>query len=118
MITDYLRNMERDERQAEDEMKNLKLGRWNVGLRAGLVKYDKGRYEEEREEFFERLAERMDVEEEDIQIRREIEELEKEDMLEINNVYDQEAANIQGLDEDYRDGMYYPDDRDDDDDYE
>jgi len=115
MITDYLRDMERDERRVEDEMKKVKLGRWNVGLRAGLVKYDKERYEEERQELFQQLTNRIDVEEENIPIHRDIDELEREKM---NEDYDQEGENIQGLDEDYRDGVYYEDDRDDDADYE
>jgi hypothetical protein len=106
MITDYLRDMERDERRVEDMKKILKLGRWNVGLRAGLVKYDKERYDEEREELFNQLTNRADAEDEEIPIHRTVDELEQEDNDAINEEYDQEAIDIQGLDEDYRDAGY------------
>ena len=40
----------------------LKLGRWNVGLRKGLVDYDKERYTEERNNLIEQLTNRADIE--------------------------------------------------------
>ena len=58
LITDYLKNMDDDERRVEDMKKMLKLGRWNVGLRKGLVNYDKDRYVEERNQLFEQLTNR------------------------------------------------------------
>ena len=55
--------MDYDERRVEDTKKILKLGRWNIGLRKGLVDYDKGRYVEERNELFNQLSNRSEIEE-------------------------------------------------------
>ena len=69
LITDFLKNMDDDERRVEDTKKILKLGRWNVGLRKGLVNYDKERYVEERNQLFEQLTNKADIENEGIVIQ-------------------------------------------------
>ena len=109
MITDFLRDMDADERRVEDTKKALKLGRWNVGMRKGLVNYDAGRYEEERAEFINLINGRTDLDEEEanIPIRRTADELEMEAANEVDEMYDIEATDIGGLDEDYMDGRYY-----------
>ena len=112
MITDFLRDMDADERRVEDTKKALKLGRWNVGMRKGLVNYDAGRYEEERAEFINLINGRTDLDEEEanIPIRRTADELEMEAANEVDEMYDIEATDIGGLDEDYMDGRYYEED--------
>ena len=47
------------------------------------------------------------------EMRREIFELEKDEEEQQNEFYDQEANDINDLDEDYRDGNFYAEDLDD-----
>lgn len=114
LITDFLKNMDDDERRVEDTKKILKLGRWNVGLRKGLVNYDKERYVEERNQLFEQLTNKADIENEGIVIQMDAQQLQDAENVEAENEGDEEAnnfANYLGNDED---GAYYEDDRDDD----
>jgi len=106
LITDYLRDMDNDERRVEDTKKSLKLGRWNVGMQKGLVNYDDATYERERNEMIARLSNEGAVEDEsDLLVLREVEDLEREGI-------DGEDGDfgIADLDEDYHDGVYYPED--------
>ena len=48
-----LSEMEEDERRTENELKKHKLGIWSRGLKAGIVRYDKDFYDQEREEIAE-----------------------------------------------------------------
>lgn len=111
IITDFLRDMDADERRVEDTKKALKLGRWNVGMRKGLVNYDADRYEEERAEFINLINGRTDLDEEEanIPIRRTVDEVEMEAANEVDEMYDIEATDIGDLSEDYMDGEYYND---------
>lgn len=108
IITDFLRDMDYDERRVEDTKKILKLGRWNIGLRKGLVDYDKGRYVEERNELFKQLSNRSDIEEDsDIPIQREVSDLEAQEAQEAEDIGDDEANNIsgyRGIDEEGEEG--------------
>jgi hypothetical protein len=116
MITDYLKNMDNDERRTEEMLKMLKMGRWNVGLRKGLVEYDKAMYSEQRQQLINRLNDRTYNEDmDDVPIQRDIQDLERMDREETDAIYDEEAMDIRGLGEDYMDGEYYTEDRDDDD---
>jgi hypothetical protein len=112
LITDFLRDMDADERRVEDTKKILKLGRWNIGLRKGLVNYDKERYKEERKELFNQLANQGDAEEDDIAIQRDVQEIEANDAEEVDDFYDQEANDITGFMGQDEDGAYYEEDRD------
>jgi hypothetical protein len=115
MITDFLRDVDPDVLAVEKVNKKMKLGRWNIGLRAGLVKYDKGRYEEERKQLFEQLNGRLDMEEiSDVPVRRNAQQLEEEHEQETDELYDIEANDIQGYGGDDEDGQFYDEDRDND----
>jgi len=46
-ITDRLKEMEMYERRVENQMKDLKLGNWNVGQQKGLFQYDKETFKRE-----------------------------------------------------------------------
>ena len=46
-ITDRLKKMEIYERRVDNQMKDLKLGNWNVGQQKGLFKYDKDTFKRE-----------------------------------------------------------------------
>ena len=117
LITDFLKNMDDDERRVEDTKKMLKLGRWNVGLRKGLVDYDKGRYVEERNQLFEELA-RGDSEPNEVVVQRDVEELENIEKENQEELYDAEATDLRSYYGDDADGAYYEEDREDDFGYE
>lgn len=113
LITDFLRDLDPDVLAVEDVNKKLKLGRWNVGLRAGLVKYDAGRYEEERKQLFEQLNGRTDLEDvSDVPIRKDVNQIQLEQDQENDEFYDQEANDIRGYAGDDADGGYYEEDQD------
>ena len=115
IITDFLRDMETDERRVEDTKKLLKLGRWNVGLRKGLVEYDKTRYVEERNDVINQLSKRTELEDEDdIPIQRDVAEVEAQENAEVDEFYEEEANDIRGYMGDDADGAYYEEDRDND----
>jgi len=114
LITDFLKNMDDDERRVEDMKKILKLGRWNVGLRKGLVNYDKERYVEERNQLFEQLTNKADIENEGIVIQMDAQQLQQEEDRDANNEGDEEANNFTNYLGNDEDGAYYEDDRDDD----
>lgn len=119
-ITDYFENMERDERKLEDQMKKLRIGRWNIGLQKGIFKYDATMYDKETTN---KGLTDLYKEIEDFEIGStafnqadtemvDTDELEKHDENVINEMYEEEQYNIDGLDEDYGDGNYYNEDQD------
>ena len=112
LITDFLKNMDDDERRVEDTKKMLKLGRWNVGLRKGLVDYDKGRYVEERNQLFEELA-HGDSEQSEVVVQRDVNDLETLEEEVQEEEYDAEATDLRSYYGDDADGAYYEEDRDD-----
>ena len=108
LITDYLRDMDNDERRVEDTKKALKLGRWNVGMQKGLVNYDDATYERERNEMIARMSNEGAIEDEsDLLVLREVEDLERDGIE-----GEDDDFGIDGLDEDYNDGVYYAEDAD------
>jgi hypothetical protein len=108
LITDYLKNMDNEERRVEDTKKALKLGRWNVGMQKGLVNYDDATYERERNEMIARMSNEGAIEDESNLIGlRDVEDLEREGVEGEDGDF-----GIDGLDEDYNDGVYYPEDAD------
>lgn len=58
-ITDYLGGMDDEERAVENMLKKFKLGRWGVGLDKSLFKYDRERYDKERETTNQRLRDEL-----------------------------------------------------------
>ena len=114
MITDFLKNMDDDERRVEDTKKILKLGRWNVGLKKGLVNYDKETYVNERNVLFEQLANQGDIDSDNVVIQKTVDQLEDEEQENIDEFYEDEANNIQDYYGTDADGAYYEEDREDD----
>ena len=114
MITDFLKNMDDDERRVEDMQKMLKLGRWNVGLKKGLVDYSKDRYKEEKDQLFEQLANKADIDMDDVVIQKDVSQMENEEMEEVDNFYENEANDLRGYNGVDGDGQYYEEDMDDD----
>ena len=101
-IIEYLGNMDKEERQIEDQFKRYKMGRWNVGLQKGLVQYDKKTYDRE-------VNENKDTEG---LANADTEQIDIEDEADAEAEEDNEAMDISGLGEDYRDGDYYGEDDD------
>ena len=117
-ITDYLENMEKDERKVEDMIKNFKLGRWNVGTQKGVFMYDKGTYDQEREANLLRFAQDLegnvhgegDFNEETY----DVDDLERYDNQMNDEFYDNEATDIGHFGVEYMDEGYYGDDVEED----
>jgi hypothetical protein len=130
-IVKNLGDLSIEERRVEDMMKNYKLGKWNVGMQKGLIKYDEYTTEREREnlmgylmqdattgfmdDYTELLFDNykiplMKPQEE----MNGVEDLEKFDEQETENFYDREAYGIENLGEDYADGEYYEEDLEND----
>jgi hypothetical protein len=101
-IIEYLGNMDKEERQIEDQFKRYKMGRWNVGLQKGLVQYDKKTYDREVNENKETEG----------GLNMDVDEMDAEDKADAEAEEDNEAMDISGLGEDYRDGDYYGEDDD------
>lgn len=118
MITDFLRDMDSDERKTEDLKKLYKLGRWGVGMQKGLVKYDAGTYERERGELIARLAgeggEGGEGGEDGIMMVREVGDLDRDAEADADAEGEAEAGEFEDLDEDYMDGHHYGEDAVDD----
>jgi hypothetical protein len=116
MITDFLAEMNKDERKVENEKKNAKLGRWSVGMQKGIFQYDKETNERERAEFISRMNQLpTDIgEDTNDPIIRDVDQVERDAEDEVNEFYDREAVDIGGLNEDYMDGAYYSEDEGDD----
>ena len=111
---DYLGNMSIENRKAEDLMKKYRLGKWNVGQQRGLVYYDKETYTRERGEMLSQLNEDIAGNVHGVvnEMRREIYDMDNDDNMEANELEDIEATDIRGLGDDYDDGVYYEEDRD------
>ena len=114
MITDFLKNMDDDERRVEDMHKALKLGRWNVGLQKGLVDYSKERYNEERKQLFDQLASKADIDMDDVVIQKDVSQIEAEEAQDVEDYYDEEANDLRGYNGADGDGIFYEEDNDDD----
>jgi len=120
LITDRLKDMTDEMRDADTILKVNKLGVWSKGLQKGLTTYVKETYDEEREFVeqmlqYERKAQRkiresnMDEGNIDIVLDELMEENDRENEIE-NEAYD-----IGGYTEDYLDGQFEGDDVDYDD---
>ena len=120
IITDRLKTMSDEERDADTILKVNKLGVWSKGLQKGLTSYVKETYDEERE-FVEQMLQyekkaqkkvretNLDNTNLDIVLDDLIEETDRENEIE------REAYDIGGYTEDYLDGQFEGDDIDYDD---
>jgi len=116
MITDRLKNMTDEVRNADTILKINKLGVWSKGLQKGLTTYVKETYDDEREFVeqmlnYERKAMKKGQEfnetNKDIILNDFIEDVERENEIEL------EAYDISGYTEDYLDGEFEGDEVED-----
>ena len=114
-ITDYLKDMQKDARKVEDLLKQLHLGRWNVGIQKGVFMYDKSTYDKDHTEAILRFEQDLVLDEaaEPAQADVGVDELENEQNAENDEFYDNEANDIGHFGDDYMDGNYYGEDGDD-----
>jgi hypothetical protein len=117
-IIKYLGDMSIEERKVEDMFKNYRIGRWNVGQQTGLIEYDKDTYDRERNELLQQLYENGG-EDMTTEMVREINDIDIDDLeyndIEEDDIYDRPDAGIMDLGENYMDGEYYEEDRDEND---
>jgi hypothetical protein len=115
-ITDFLQNLEKDERNVENQLKKFKMGRWNIGMQKGVFQYDKNVYNENRDANLARMYEDVEYNELENGESRSLDaaDLDALDEQENRDLYDNEGNDISGLGEDYGDGNYYPEDNEED----
>ena len=109
-IVSYFGKISIEDRKVEDAFKSYKLGRWNVGQQKGLFQYDPNTYQRERDEMIAEVSDITEIEIESLDIY----ELDKLDELQEMDDYNRDTYDFQNLAEDFDDGDFYPEDRDDD----
>lgn len=112
-ITAALENMSKDDRKTEDELKKYKIGRWNVGQQTGLFRYDKATYDSDHNTNVLRLFEETDRVDR-VAEQGTVVDLEEYEKKMVDAQYNNEMNGIDDLDENYNDGAYYEEDRDED----
>lgn len=116
-ITDYFKNMSNDERKLEYTLKQLKMGRWNIGMQKGVFQYDKGVYDKEHTEIVDMLTANGESALNDFVIHSNekhtnMVDLETDVQNTIDKEYDDEEYGINHLGENYNDGNYYGEEED------
>jgi len=110
IVTDRLKNLTDEERDADTILKINKLGVWSKGLQKGLTTYVKDTYDDERN-----FRDEMD------KIEKTLKGRDIEDYLEQRDVdadIEREAYDMHGLTEDYGDGNFEGDEVENYDEYE
>ena len=110
-IIKYLGDMSIEERGVENMFKNYRLGRWNVGQQAGLIRYDKDTYDRERDELISQLYNEVDGGAIDA-THEELLDVYQLEELEANLPDDEMGFDLDAVGENYMDGEYYEEDRD------
>ena len=110
-IIKYLGDMSIEERGVENMFKNYRLGRWNVGQQAGLIRYDKDTYDRERDELITQLY--GEAETGTLDTREELLDVYQLEELDAAMPDDEMGFNLEGVGENFMDGEYYEEDRDD-----
>ncbi len=121
-ILERASKLTKEEMEIEMRNRQFKLGNWNVGLQKSLHKYDKEAFE--REFMNEVMIKALSAEDEyhnygETQIDTvDLGDLDKENYKNMTDEeLNMEALDISGLGEDYMDGAYYDEDRDNDNDW-
>jgi len=112
-IIEGLGKLSIEERKVEDELKDYRIGRWNVGEQKGLYKYDKNTYDREIEELLQAGA----VEMMNMQGMVDVDEVEETGAEPEEEIYYGREADLTDLGENFLDGGYYEEDREYEDEY-
>ena len=118
-FTDFFENLSKDRLKIEKDLKKYKLGRWSIGLDDSVFKYDKENYEKNKninllrsyDEYIELGIIDDNIERPSVDLDN-MSDIEEQEAI---NEYDAEGLDINGLDTNYQDGVYYEEDKDDDD---
>ena len=100
-----------EERKIEDMFKKHKLERWNIGQQKGIFQYDKTTYDRERNELVEQSENTGEQNLDSVDIY----DIEQRDEYDPGDDYNRDTYDFQDLGENYMDGDFYPEDRDEDD---
>ena len=105
-----------EQRRVENMLKNFRIGRWNVGQQRGLIEYDKDTFDREIDELKLQVIADVESGREDMvtEMVRDIYDIEMAEQMNAEQEADLEAFDIGDLGENYMDGEYYPEDRDED----
>ena len=118
-FTDFFENLSKDRLKIEKDLKKYKLGRWSIGLDDSVFKYDKDNYEKNKDinllRSYDEYVELGIVDEDVERPLIELDDMSDNEEQEAINEYDAEGLDITGLDNNYKDGVYYEEDKDDDD---
>jgi hypothetical protein len=103
-ITDRFGRMEPDERKVEYQVKSLKLGKWYLGEEKGIYEYNPELFDAEADDIAAEAALDVAVDATDL------------DTMVMRQAQAEEDAEMNNMDfgEDYYDGNYYEEDRDED----
>ena len=117
-FTDKLAKMTIEQRNVDTVMKINKLGDWGKGLKSGITRYDSNLYDEEKE----MMEHILNVEKELIQSNDNVDDRNKNQYMDdfmnqqrIDEMIDNEANNMEHMNDDYDDGHYGADELDDED---
>jgi hypothetical protein len=107
-IIERLGKMSIEERSVENDLKNYRIGRWNVGEQKGLYQYDKNTFDREIGE--------MLTQGEQLEFENTIEMIDADDLIvdpegeDSDNIYDRGAIDLGNLGDNFMDGAYYEED--------
>jgi hypothetical protein len=121
IITDRLKGLTPEERDADTILKINKLGVWSKGLQKGLTTYVAETYDDERElrENFDRLEKKLLRTNADVNDQnRDLLLADLIDQEDMDNEMEQEAYDMRGLTDDYADGNFEGDEVDNYGDYD
>jgi hypothetical protein len=116
-ITDRLKHMTDEERNADTILKINKLGVWSKGLQKGLTSYVKETYDEEREFMEQMMQYEKNVNTNNNKTGENINVDDFIEQQEIDNEIEKEAYDMNGYTEDYENGNFEGDEVENYDDY-
>ena len=113
-IIERLGNMSIEERRVENDLKNYRIGRWNVGEQKGLYQYDKKTFDREIDEMLNE-GEQLELVDTEGMIDADdiVVDPEGEDA---DDIYNRGAVDLGNLGENFMDGAYYDEDKEYDED--
>ena len=117
-FTDKLSKMTKQQLDVDTVMKINKLGDWGKGLKSGITRYDSNLYDEEKE----MMEHILNVEKDLIQSNDNVNDRNKNQYMDdfmnqqrIDDMIDNEANNMEHMNDDYDDGHYGADELDNED---